>query len=521
MASSGAQTNLSPNAPQPEAKGGLYRFLDIIERAGNALPHPFLLFIYITIILGIISAIVSWAGVEVINPSNKSVIKANNLLSADGLRWLLTNAVKNFTNFAPLGLVLTMMLGIGLAEKVGFMSALMRKTMTGAPVWAVSLTVFFIGINGNIASDASIIIIPAIAATVYQSMGKNPLVGLLAGYAAANCGFSANILIAGTDSLLAGITQEAARIIDPNATVNPAVNWYFMVVSTFVLTFLGAWMTDKVIAPRFGDYKGSAQLETSHELTELELKGLKKAGIAALIFVIILLLLVVPPDGILRDPKKGTIIPSPFLNGIIPILLLLFVTVSVVYGKTVGTIKTSNDIPKHMAEAMKTMSSYIVLVFVMGQFVAAFNWTNLGKMFSIAGAEFLENVGFTGIPLMLGIMVLTCIVEFFIGSGSAKWAIMAPIFVPMLMLLGYSPALTQLIYRIGDSAMNPVSPLYSYFPIILEMARKYDENAGVGTIVSTMIPYSVAFLVVWTVMLMIWIVLGIPLGPGGELFLAK
>lgn len=502
-----------------EKKGYLYRFLDVIERAGNALPHPFILFIYIIVILAIISAIVSWSGAEVINPADQSVVKANNLLSANGLRWFLTNAVKNFTGFAPLGLVLTMMLGIGLAEQVGFMSAFMRKTMSGAPVWAVSLTVFFIGINGNIASDASIIIIPAIAATVYQSLGKNPLVGLLAGYAAANCGFSANVLIAGTDSLLAGITQEAARIIDPNATVNPAVNWYFMFVSTFVLTVLGAWLTDRVIAPRFGDYKGSATLDTSHELTDLELKGLKRAGIAALIFVIVLLILVVPSNGILRDPEKGTIIPSPFLDGIIPILLLLFVTVSIVYGKTVGTIKDSGDIPKYMSEAMKSMTSYIVLVFVMGQFVAAFNWTNLGKMLSIAGAQFLKNVGFTGIPLMIGIMVLTCIVEFFIGSGSAKWAIMAPIFVPMLMLLGYSPALTQIIYRIGDSAMNPISPLYSYFPVILEMARKYDEKAGVGTIISTMIPYSIGFLVVWTALLLIWIALGIPLGPGGELFI--
>lgn len=511
---------MTANNPEiKQKKGGLYRFLDVIEKAGNALPHPFMLFIDIIIILAVISAIVSLTGVEVINPADQSVVKANNLLSAKGLRWLLENAVKNFTGFAPLGLVLTMMLGIGLAEQVGFMSAFMRKTMTGAPVWAVSLTVFFIGINGNIASDASIIIIPAIAATVYQSMGKNPLVGLLAGYAAANCGFSANVLIAGTDSLLAGITQEAARIIDPNAVVNPAVNWYFMFVSTFVLTIVGAWVTDKVITKRFGDYKGSAKLDTSHELTSIERKGLKNAGIAALIFVVILLILVVPSNGILRDPEKGTIIPSPFLNGIIPILLLLFVAVSIAYGKTVGTIKDSGDIPKLMGESMKTMTSYIVLVFVMGQFVAAFNWTNLGKMLSIAGAEFLQNVGFTGVPLILGILILTCIIEFFIGSGSAKWAIMAPIFVPMLMLMGYSPAFTQVIYRIGDSAMNPISPLYSYFPVVLEMARKYDEKAGVGTIVSTMIPYAAAFLVVWTLMLLVWITFGIPLGPGGELFM--
>lgn len=510
---------LAKNLNTKKDKNGLDKFLNFIERAGNTLPHPFILFVYIIIALAIISAVVSLAGVEVVNPASKEVIKARNLLSAEGLRWFVQNAIKNFTGFAPLGLVLGMLLGIGLAEQTGFMSAFMRKTMSGAPAWAVSLTVMFIGINGNIASDASIIIIPAIAAAVYQSMGRNPLVGLMAGYAACNAGFSANVLLAGTDALLAGITQEAANIIDPSMEVNPAVNWYFMFVSTFIFTFVGAWITDKIMTPRFGDYKGSVKLEGNQELEPIENKGLRNAGIAALIYVIIICITVAPSGGILRDPQKGTIIPSPFLSGIIPILLLLFITIGVVYGKTVGTIKNSGDIPKLMAESMKTMASYIVLVFVMGQFVAAFNWSNIGVILSVSGADLLQNIGFTGFPLIIGILILTCFIELFIGSGSAKWAIMAPIFVPMLMLMGYSPAFTQVIYRIGDSAMNPISPLYSYFPVILEYTRKYDENAGVGTVISSMIPYTAIFLLVWAIQLLIWMIFKLPLGPTGALYM--
>lgn len=503
----------------PKKKGKFESFLDWVEKVGNKIPHTFILFIYLTVFLMVISAVLSFTGVTVTNPATKEVIKVKNLLDAEGIRWILQNMIKNFTGFAPLGLVLAMTMGIGLSEEVGLLSAFMRKTMLGVPAWAISLAVMFIGINGNIASDASVIIIPALAASVYLSLGKNPLVGLVAGYAAACAGFSANLIIVGTDALLAGITQEAVKIIDPKMQINPSINWYFMMASTILFTFVGAWVTEKIIAPRLGEYKGNIKYLENKELSPEENKALRSAGISAIIYLVILALLVVPKGAILRNPKTGGLIPSPFLSGIIPIIMFFFITISVVYGKKIGSIKNSADVPKLMAEAVKKMSSYIVLVFIIGQFVAFFDWSNIGVVLAVKGAEFLKNIGFTGIPLALGLIILSTIINLFIGSGSAKWSILAPIFVPMMMLLGYSPAFTQVIYRIGDSSTNPITPLFPYFPILLGFAQQYDENIGVGTLISLMIPYSLIFMIVWILQLFVWMALKLPLGPGAGIFM--
>ncbi|WP_296971592.1 AbgT family transporter [Tepidanaerobacter sp. EBM-38] len=502
-----------------KSKGGFERFLDWVERVGNKLPHPFFLFVYLTIGIMVLSAILSMLGISAINPASGEEVMVKNLLTREGVEWMLVNALKNFTGFAPLGLVLSMQMGIGLAEQAGLLSAFMRKTMYNAPLWAISLAVMFVGINGNIASDASIVIIPTLAASIYLSLGKNPLVGLMAGYAAACAGFSANLIIVGTDALLAGITQEAVKIINPDISVNPSINWYFMVASTIIFTFVGAWVTDKIIAPRLGEYKGKIKVTENQDLTPIENLALKNTGKAALVFLAILAIAVLPKNAILRNAKTGGLIPSPFLNGIIPILMLFFITIGVAYGKTVGTIKTAGDIPKLMAEAVKTMSGYIVLVFIIGQFVAYFNWTNIGVIIAVKGAEFLQTVGFTGLPLIIGIILLSTIVNLFIGSGSAKWSILAPIFVPMLMLLGYSPAMTQVIYRIGDSSTNPITPLFPYFPIALGLAQYYDEDAGMGTLMSLMLPYSLIFLIVWILQLIVWMVLDLPLGPGAGIYM--
>ncbi|NLU10251.1 MAG: AbgT family transporter [Tepidanaerobacter acetatoxydans] len=502
-----------------KSKGGFERFLDWVERVGNKLPHPFFLFVYLTIGIMVLSAILSMLGISAINPASGEEVMVKNLLTREGVEWMLVNALKNFTGFAPLGLVLSMQMGIGLAEQAGLLSAFMRKTMYNAPLWAISLAVMFVGINGNIASDASIVIIPTLAASIYLSLGKNPLVGLMAGYAAACAGFSANLIIVGTDALLAGITQEAVKIINPDISVNPSINWYFMVASTIIFTFVGAWVTDKIIAPRLGEYKGKIKVTENQDLTPIENLALKNTGKAALVFLAILAVAVLPKNAILRNAETGGLIPSPFLNGIIPILMLFFITIGAAYGKTVGTIKTAGDIPKLMAEAVKTMSGYIVLVFIIGQFVAYFNWTNIGVIIAVKGAEFLQTVGFTGLPLIIGIILLSTIVNIFIGSGSAKWSILAPIFVPMLMLLGYSPAMTQVIYRIGDSSTNPITPLFPYFPIALGLAQYYDEDAGMGTLMSLMLPYALIFLIVWILQLIVWMVLDLPLGPGAGIYM--
>ena len=447
------------------------------------------------------------------------MVLAKNLLSGEGMNFALSTAVKNFTGFAPLGLVLTMTLGIGLAEEVGLMSSFMRKTILGASPKLITIMIMLIGINGNIASDAAIVIIPAISAIIFLSIGRNPIAGVALGYAATTAGFSANFFIAGTDALLSGITNEASKIVGaPEISITS--NWYFMIVSTVVLSIVGMLISERIIEPRLGEYKG-ATVNTNEEMTPEENKALRAAGIGLLIYVVTIVALAFPQTSFLRNAETGSLInKSPLLTGIIPLLLILFLATSIPFGVSIGKIKTSGDVPKYMTLAIKGMAPFIVLAFIIGQFIAYFNWTNLGLILAVSGANLLEATGFTGIPLFIGFILLCAFVNLFIGSGSAKWALLAPIFVPMLALLNYSPALTQMLYRIGDSTTNVISPLFPYFPIVLGLINEYDEEAGVGTLLSTMIPYSMIMLVAWVILAVIWYITGFPLGPEGALFIS-
>lgn len=493
-------------------------FLAWVERVGNKIPHSFILFVWLIVIVAIISFIANKVGLEVENPTSGEIVAAKNLISGEGLNFALANAVKNFTGFAPLGLVLTMALGIGLAENVGLMSTFMKKTILGASPKLVTFMIMIIGINGNIASDAAIVIIPAISAMIFLSIGRNPLAGIALGYAATTAGFSANFFIAGTDGLLSGITNEASKIV--NAPEIPVTaNWYFMAASTVILAIIGTLISDKMIEPRLGEYTGEKQI-TDQKVTEVENKALRKSGLALLVYFVIVVALAFPKSSFLRNPESGSLISgSPLMAGIIPLLLILFLVVSIPYGKVVGKIKTSADIPKYMTMAIKDMAPFIVLAFIIGQFIAYFNWSNLGLILAVSGANLLKALNFTGIPLFIGFVLLCTFVNLFIGSGSAKWALLAPIFVPMLALLNYHPALTQMLYRIGDSTTNIISPLFPYFPIVLGLMNEYDEEAGVGTLLSLMIPYSMIMLAVWLVFGIAWYLLGFPLGPGGLLSL--
>ena len=369
-------------------------------------------------------------------------MEVRNLISADGLVNALNTMIKNFTGFAPLGLVLTMTLGIGMAEEVGFMSSLMKKTMLGAPAKLVTFVIALIGICGNIASDASIVIIPPLAAIIFMSLGRHPIAGIALGYAATTGGFSANLLIAGTDALLQGITNEASKIVN-GPEIPVAANWYIMIVSTFVLAIICTIVTEKIIEPRLGEYKGS-KISEKQDLTAEENAGLKAAGIADIIYIGLLVISLIPQNSFLRNPETGSITTgSPFMSGLIPIILLLLLVTTIPYGIKVGKIKSSGDVPKYMTKAISTMSSFIVLAFIIGQFIAYFNWTNLGLVLAISGSNFLTSLGFTGVGLFVGYILLCTFINLFIGSGSAKWAILAPIFVPMMNLLGYHPAWTH------------------------------------------------------------------------------
>ena len=484
-----AGKNMAENAAAPKMKG----FLGTIERIGNALPHPFILFLYITGALMVLSAVLAGMGVQVTNPTTGKIVAVRSIISRDGLVWLLQNMLKNFSNFAPLGLVLAMQMAIGLAEGAGLLTTFMRKAILGVPLWALSATVLFLGINGSIASEASIIVVPALAAAAFQAVGKNPLAGLIAGYAATNAGFTAAVILTGTDALLYGVTEQAAQLIDPSVTLTPAINWYFMFVSCFTLTAVGVFVNDRIITPRLGVYQGTEKAE-ERQITDIERKGLLRG-------------------------KEGSIINSPFINGLVPILILYFVLAGIVYGKTVGTIQDMNQVPVMMADSLRSLTGYIVLVFVIAQFIAMFGYTNLGMVIAVNAADALKNAGFTGIPLVLSMILLTTLVNFVMTSGSAKWYIFAPIFVPMFMLLGYSPAFAQVVYRIGDSCSNPITPIYPYLPIVIGMAQKYNKETGIGTIISLMLPYSIAFLLVWIVQVCVWMAFNLPLGPGAGVFL--
>lgn len=496
-----------------DKKGIFQRFLDIVERVGNRLPDPFILFVLLAFLMIIISWIFSMFDASVVHPGTGEDTPIKSLVSGEGVQFILTSMIENFTGFAPLGIVLAMMLGIGLTERVGLLDYTIRKTILKSPPVLITYTVVFVGILGNLASDAAIVLIPPLAAIVFYKIGRHPLAGLAAGYAGAGAGFTANLFVAGTDALLAGISTEAAAIIDDTITVTPVDNWFFNIVSVFVLTVVGGLITTRFIEPRLGKYEGEAVEEDNTEELPNARKGFINALLAGIVYIALLVVVIFLPNSPLRNDDGG-IVPSPFLDGIVPIILIFFIIIGVNFGMTVGRIKSGKDISNYMADSIKEMGGYIVLVFAIAQFIAYFNWSNLGTWVAVNGADFLSSINFTGMGLIIGYIIFTALLNFLITSGSAKWAIEAPIFIPMFMQLGYHPAFTQVAYRVADSSTNIMTPLFPYMVIILSFMRKYDKNANIGTYMSLMIPYTVSFLITWIILIVIFYYTGIPFGPG-------
>lgn len=497
--------------------------LKSIERIGNALPHPAIIFVILSVAVIIISYIVSLMGTTVTYMDARQgaevTIGADNMLSAAGLRYVFNSATKNFTGFAPLGTVLVAMLGVGVAEWSGLINVALKKLLTNVPASLLTAVVVFAGIMSNIASDAGYVVVIPLGAIVFAGAGRHPIAGLAAAFAGVSAGFSANLLIGTLDPLLGGITNASLAAAGSTYQVLPTANYYFMIVSTFLLTILGTFVTEKIVEKNLGTYHGDFE-PNKEKVTPLENKGLRNAGIALLIFAVIMAILTVPENALLKEADAtGAVNINTFMsNGLIFMILLVFMIPGFVYGKTVGKIKNTNDLVESMTDAMKSMGGYLVLAFFAAQFVSYFGKSNLGTILSVKGAEFLEGIGFTGLPLVLGFILVSAFINLFMGSASAKWAIMAPIFVPMMMRLGLSPELTQAAFRIGDSTTNIITPLMSYFAMIVVFAKKYDKDSGIGTIISTMIPYSITFLIGWTILMIIWYVLGLPLGPGAGLF---
>lgn len=495
--------------------------LDFIERVGNRLPHPATIFAMLAALVILLSWLAFKLNVSATHPVDGSEIVVRNLLSFDGFRWMYTNILNNFLLFPPLGYVLVVMIGIGVAEGSGLFTAMIRALVLGAPTRYITTAIVTAGLVSHLASEAGYVILIPLGAMIFHALGRHPIAGLAAAFFGVSGGFGANFFIGSIDPILAGISQSAAQMIKPDIVLNPAINYYFMFVSCFVVIIVGTWVTERIVEPRLGKYSGSAEKPPIEKLNKEEKRGLKWAGIVVLIILGLLALTIIPENGILRDPETGSILHSPFFNGIIVAILLIFFFPGLVYGIFTKTIKNDKDVAKHLGKSMGTMGSYFVLVFFAAQFVYFFNYSNLGIIFAIKGAASLQNIGLTGIGLLVSFVILSAIINLFMGSASAKWAIMAPVFVPMLMLIepAYHPAITQAAFRIGDSLTNIITPMMSYFALIVTFAERYDNRYGIGTIISTMLPYTIFLAIGWIALLIVWMMTGLPLGPGGPIYL--
>jgi len=495
-------------------------FLSIVEKGGNALPHPAALFGLFALGTLLLSGITSWLGLQGINPATGETIKAVNLLSVEGLHRILLEMVNNYTGFAPLGIVMVAMLGVGIANSSGLVKAFVNSLLLKAPRRMITFAVVFTGIISNVASDLGYIVIIPMAGVIFHSLGRHPIAGMSAAFAGVSGGFSANLIIGTIDPLLAGLSTEAATIIDPDYYVMPTANYYFMVISTFVIAIVGTWVTSAWVEPRLGKYKGGVQQEEIKDLTIQEKKGLRWTLVTMLIWGAIFLAGVLPDHGFLRG-ADNSILHSPLLKGFISVLFLVAASLGIVYGYIAGTFKKHEDVINGMTESFKELIAFLVLVFFAAQFVAWFKWSNLGLLIAIHGANWIQSVNLGLIPLVVMFILFAGFINLFMGSASAKWAILGPVFIPIFMLLGYSPELSQAVYRVGDSVTNIISPMMSYFALIIVFYQKYDKKGGIGTIIATMLPYSIAFFVAWSLLLIIWIWIGAPLGPEAGLFYNK
>ncbi|MEM6795188.1 MAG: AbgT family transporter, partial [Acidobacteriota bacterium] len=444
--------------------------------------------------------------------------------------------VTNFTGFVPLGTVLVALLGVGVAEKSGLLTTAVRALVLGAPKNQVTFIVVFAGVLSNTASEMGYVVLIPLAMAIFHSLGRHPLAGMAAAFAGVSGGYSANLLIGTVDPLLAGITEEAARLISPEYEVHPAVNWYFMMASTFLVTAIGWFVTAKIVEPRLGTYDESEASEdlgesaSMAEVTEDERKGLRFAGLSVALVTVAIVVVAgpnipgsslfswLPGWGVLRNPDPMATGPDafrPLLRSVVPLILVFFVIPGFVYGRIVGTMRNDRDVIDAMAGAMRSMGLYIVLVFFAAQFVSFFSYSGLGQILAVLGAEALVALNLDNPAVFLPFILMCCFVNLMLGSASAQWAVTAPIFVPMLMTVGYSPEVIQAAYRIGDSSTNLITPMMSYFGLILAVATRYRKDLGIGTMVATMLPYSVAFLIGWISLFYLWVfVLGLPVGPG-------
>lgn len=519
------------SAAEKTRRHGIFqRFLDGVEFAGNKLPHPATLFA----LLAIAVVLLSWAlggfslEFEQYDEDGELVqetVTVFNLLSSAGIEWMFTSAVDNFLGFAPLGVVLATMIGIGMAEQTGLIGTALRSFILSIPRTLVTFAIVFAGIMSSVAADAGYVVLPPLAALLFVALGRHPLAGIAASFAGVSAGFSANLLLSGTDVMLGELTIEAAATIDEDYAegMNLAMNYWFIIASTFVLAIVGTLVSRFIVEPRLGPWKGEDVVgseegdEATLRISPVEKKGLIAAGIALLLTVGAMLALIIPANGPLRG-EDGGIVQSPFMDSLVVVIIAAFFVPGLVYGIVTKVVRNDTDAVEHITKTLAGMGMFLVLAFTAGQFIAYFEQSNLGLVVSVLGAEWLESINLTGWPLVLLFIAFVGLVNLFVGSASAKWALLAPIMVPIMMQLGFSPELTQAAYRVADSTTNVLSPLLPYFAILIVVAQRYDKRLGIGSLISVMLPYSLAFMAVWTVMTVGWMGLDLPLGPNAPVY---
>lgn len=497
----------------------LLRALDAIERVGNRLPHPASLFVMLAGVVVVLSWLFTQLGVTVSHPATGEAIGATNLLSVAGVQRFVMGMLPNFMNFGPFGPVLVSLLGLSVAEHSGFLGAVVRVIVNATPPRLLTLMIVFTGATSSTAGDVGYVLLLPLAASLFHAVGRHPLVGLAAAFSGVSGGFAANLLLSPTDVILAGLTQEAARIIDPTYVVTPMASYFFLAASVLLIAITGTVITERVVEPRLGTYQGDVVPEPSVPLTAAEWRGLRWALASVALLVGLVLWGLLLDNGFLQDAEQPGFIGSYFLRGLVFWIFVFGLVPGLVYGVVAGTIRRDRDVYQGMQKNMELIAGYVVIVFFIAQFVNLFNWSGLGVLMAVQGAAGLRALDLGPIPLLITLVAMTGLLNVFLGSASAKWAMLGTVLVPMFMLLGYAPELTQTAYRVGDSLTNIITPLSSNFPLVLLFFQRYQPSAGIGTLSATMLPYSVMNFAAWSVMLVVWVWLRLPTGPGAPLFL--
>lgn len=548
---------MSTTAVPPSTKASAGdRFLSGVERIGNKLPEPFALFTLLFLITAVISTAMAWAGVQVNVPGAKEPVAVKGLFTGEGIAWFTSNIGKNYIGFPPLLTVMPILLAIGIAEKSGFLGAAIRYSIGRAPRWGLPYAVGFVGVVGSIMADSAFVIIPPLAALAFKAVGRHPVAGLLGGFAAAGAGYSTNIFPTSLDALFAGITNAVIPTVpllqETAHTVNPVSNYYFNVVSSIVLSLIAGFIIDKVIEPRLiragipreervdadtvdtplttetremrilGEEQSVAEArrnDVASALSPRERKALLWGTLAFLMVGVAMLVFALLPGSPWRNEEGAFLPKSPLLDSIVFIIFTFFAVSGYVYGRVAGTIRGFRDVPVLMGEALKDMMGFLVLAFVLGQFIALFNWSGIGSWTAVRGAEVVESAGITGFPVIIVFVLLCSVLNLFIISGSSMWTLMAAVFVPMFGLLGFEPAFVQAAFRVGDSATQVMTPLNPYMVVLLAMLRRYEPEAGLGTTMARMIPFVVPFWAAWLALLFGFYMLDLPLGPGAGIMI--